>query len=391
MTHDRKPSVLHYLDQLDPRTGGVVAHVSDLAVLCAERGVRVCIATSHEHPRPERLDQKPGPDIVPLGPPGLGGILLSGSQLDRLFELASGFDVMHLHGAWNVANLQIASRARRLGKPYVTTPHGMLDDWCMQHRGWKKKGYMALFGKKYYAGAELVLYCAEGELQQSSPWTAGTPGRVIPAATDLAPYQDLPGPDRARQSIAGAQGDEPVVLFLSRIDPKKGLEVLIDAAGLLADHASGFRLLIAGTGEPEYVAGLRKRADRAGIGDRTHFIGHVSGEDKVSLYQRANVLALPTKQENFGLVLTESLAAETPVVTTKGVDIWPELESCGGGRIVEGTPEAFADTIGELLEAPDICEEMGRRGREWVMQDLDPDVLAEKFLDAYSLAASHNP
>ena len=207
---------------------------------------------------------------------------------------------------------------------------------------------------------------------------------MAPYIFDLAPFRDLPGPSLARDSIGAAQTSDPVILFLSRLHYKKQPEVLIDAAAILRDAGRAFRVLIAGTGEPGYEAQLRERVARLNLGDVVHFLGLVVGEEKVSLYQRADVFSLPTSQENFGFVLTESLACGTPAVTTRGTDIWRELEACGGAIVTEGAPEQTAAAIAQLLDDPDRARAMGERGRAWVFEALDPAAIAARFEEIYA-------
>lgn len=375
--------VAHYINSLDPSRGGVVAHVSDLAVLTQNAGAEVTIASPYAHPHPGNLDYEGGPTIVDLGPPIKRVLMLRKDQVRQVLELAAKSDITHLHTAWTPANIQIAKALRRNNLPYVITPHGMLDDWCLSYHPIRKRIFLGLFGKRLFSESEGVLYCAAGERDQSEKWTGGSPGHVVPAAMDIKLYEELPGPDRARSSVTGADGETPVILFLSRIDHKKGLEVLIDAAAILASRNRQFRVIIAGTGTDVYTAEIKSRVKSKGLHEHVYFAGLVRGVEKVSLYQRANLLALPTKQENFGLVLTESLAARTPVITTRGVDIYPEIEACNGGLIVDRTPEAFADAIDELLDDPERCTSMGETGRSWVMQDLAPDRLADQFMKIY--------
>ena len=163
----------------------------------------------------------------------------------------------------------------------------------------------------------------------------------------------LPGAEVARRGVLAGMGPEPIVLFLSRIHPKKGGETLIRAVAQVRSGGRPCSLVFAGTGEDAYVGSLRALAAELGLEGAVRFVGLVRGAEKLSLYQAAAVLAIPTHQEDFGLVFPESLACGTPVVTTRGVDIWPELESSGGAVIVDRTPGAFAEAIGGLVADAD--------------------------------------
>jgi glycosyltransferase involved in cell wall biosynthesis len=180
--------------------------------------------------------------------------------------------------------------------------------------------------------------------------------------------------------------DLPKVLFLSRLHPKKGIEVLFDAAALLRDGGKQVRVLVAGSGDAAYEAGLREFVRRRGLEATVKFLGLVTGVAKTSLFEAADVFVLPTSQENFGLVLPESMACRTPVITTRGVDIWQEVQSAGG-VIVDATPAAVAAAIEQVLADP-RRREIGERGRRWVFDTLGPDQLFARYESLYRDAAA---
>jgi glycosyltransferase involved in cell wall biosynthesis len=264
----------------------------------------------------------------------------------------------------------------------------MLDDWSMRQKPLKKRLYLALAGRRLLEEAAAIHCTAQGELDQAGRWFGGGRGTVAPYIFDLTPFRTLPGPAASRRAIPTADVDEPTVLFLSRLHHKKQPEVLIDAAAILRAEGRAFRVLLAGTGTPEYEAALKRRVARLGLDDVVHFVGLVLGEEKISLYERADVFSLPTSQENFGFVLAESLAAGTPVVTTRGTDIWQELQSSGGAVITEGNAAATARGIASLLDDPARAGQMGARGRAWVLEALDPAAIGAKFEALYAGAGA---
>jgi glycosyltransferase involved in cell wall biosynthesis len=231
--------------------------------------------------------------------------------------------------------------------------------------------------------AAFVHCTAQAELDQAKKWFPRGNGRIIPYVVDLAPFRDLPGVELARRTVPHADTDDPIVLFLSRVHEKKRPEVVIDAAAILRDEGVACRTLIAGTGDEAYIASLKERIARLNLGDRVFFTGLVVGVEKISLYQRAAVFVLPTSQENFGLVYTEALACRTPVVATKGTDIWRELESSGGAIIAPGEPGPTADAIRQLLADPARRAAMGERGRTWVFASLDGEHVISQFEAMY--------
>ena len=387
--------ITHFLTRFNLADGGVVRAVLDMSALLASRQHDVTVLTCDDTDIPEAWKQgSPGmPRVVRVAPPSRPLGLFSPAQLADLDLHLTGADVLHLHACWTTANNQLARSAQRHRTPYILSVHGMLDDWCMSQKTLKKKVYLALGGRRTLEEASLVHCTATAELEQSRKWYPRGRGTVVPLIFDLDPYRSLPGPDLADAAYGPAgTGDLepslPTVLFLSRIHLKKGVDVLIDAAAELKRRGIACRTIIAGTGDAPYEAEMRARISALGLQHDVRMIGLVTGATKVSLYQRAAVLAIPTSQENFGFVFPESLACRTPVVTTRGVDIWPELEASGGAIIADRTPSAFADAIASILADPQKQQAMGERGRAWVLEHLDPDSIAQRFEVMYAEARS---
>ena len=207
---------------------------------------------------------------------------------------------------------------------------------------------------------------------------------AIPLIVDFEPYRNIPDPNLA----IGEYGktDFPTVLFLSRVHEKKSIETLIDAAAILLQRKIQIRVLIAGTGEQSYIEQLQNRAASAGLQDAVSFLGMVVGDLKLSLFAMADIFTLPTQQENFGLVYPEAMLCGTPVITTKGTDIWRELEEGGGALIVDRTPEAFADAIELFIKDNDRLISASCAGREHMLRWLDTDSVATLYEAMYDSA-----
>ncbi len=380
--------ILHTIGDLVLEKGGVARAVLDLATHTADAGHEVLVASWNAPDAPPGWRGDGSPRLISLQPPRMGRF----TPADRILlqDAVRSCDVVHLHTPWEITNLGLASACRRLGKPYVLTMHGMLDDWCMAQKGWKKRLFLRLGGRHMLEHAAFVHTTAAAELEQSRPWCPRARCVVVPLVFDLDPYRSLPGPAMARDAF-GIVPDVPVVLFLSRAHPKKGIEILIDATRALRDRQVPVQVLIAGTGDASYIASIESSIREAGLSEVVRLVGMVRGELKTSLYEAADVFALPTSQENFGLVLPEAMACRTPCITTKGVDIWPELTASGGAVIVEPTPEAFADAIEDLLRSPTELQEMGERARAWVFRELDPVLVRDRFSDLYRQAMDHKP
>lgn len=374
--------ILHFKGTMNLQEGGVVKAVLDLVRMSASSDT-VGLASVDASGLPEdwasglpiTIHELPG-DVARAG-------LLTRSQLNELEEIIDGYDVVHLHSMWPTSNPQIAKLCRGMGKPYILSVHGMLDDWCMSQRRLKKIAYMKTWGRNLLRDASYIHCTAQAELDQASAWFEHAKGVVIPLPFDLSEYETLPGDELAHETFDKLDPDLPKVLFLSRIHYKKGVDRLIQASAILAERGVKHQLVIAGTGEDQYVKQMRSLAEQVGASGHTYFLGFASGMPKVSLLQACDLFALPTSQENFGFVFFEALAAGTLVLTTKGTDTWPEIESSGGGVIAANTPQDFADQLEMLLSDPQRLKEMGNAGRSWVHKEMAVERTSAAYAQMY--------
>ncbi|MCL4741139.1 MAG: glycosyltransferase [Phycisphaerales bacterium] len=378
--------VVHVELKMRLADGGVVVAVMDLCREFAARGhaVTLLACDSTDVPEAWRAGATGSPRLLKLDRPALPLGLFTRRQLHAAREAIRNADVLHLHGAWTPSNVQFAAIARREGVPYVVSIHGMLDDWCMAQKRLKKSLHLALAGRRTLERAGAVHCTAAAELEQSRTRFPAGRGVVIPMFLDLGPFLDPPGPDEARASFDALRSDGGRVLFLSRLHPKKGLEILIDAADVLRRRGRACTVIVAGSGDPAYERSLRERVRSLGLDDRVRFVGFVAGRLKVSLLQACDIFVLPSSQENFGYVLFEAMAAGTPVVASRLIDTWPELLESGGAEVVDRDPVAVADAIDGLLDDQARRAAMGNAGRAWVTKNLNPHAVLARFEGLYA-------
>jgi glycosyltransferase involved in cell wall biosynthesis len=375
--------ILQYIQSVDFRGGGPPRAVVELTGVLQSRGHQVILATTVDRDVPPEWRASSGPEVICL--PRVVGPLrrMSRVGLLSLRKAISRSDVVHLHGVWEPANLQVAAVCRSIGMPYVISLRGMLDDWSMTQHSLRKRVHLALAGRNCLERAAAVHCTAEAELQQSRKWFPRGRGEVVPNLIDLSPYERLPDPEEALARWPELRAASFAVLFLSRIHEKKGVEHLIRAVARVAPRIPGIRLVIAGGGRPAYLESLQRLAVSSGIADKTTWAGIVDGSLKRSLYVAADLMALPTSQENFGFVFFECLASGTPVVTTDLVDTSAELLRSGGAKIVSQSDEAFAKEIESFACGRRDVAAMGMAGREWTLRELATDRVAGRFESLY--------
>lgn len=315
-------------------------------------------------------------------------MFLDRAAMKEAYELFNGADVVHLHVPWDPICMQLGRLCRRIGIPYIITLHGMLDDWTFSHKSVKKRVYLALGGQALLNNAAFVQCTAEIERQQSEKWYPKGRTVVAPLPFDLSPYSSLPGPQLARQKFHQAlDNDDAKWLFVGRLHPIKRIELLIQACRILVDQGVACRVLIAGSGEANYEQKLRSLVQEFNLSDRVQFLGFVTGAQKTSLYQAADGAALASSHESFGYSAIEAMACATPIITTKAVNIWQELQSSGGASIVEQEVRAIASAMAQLSADPSRRSEMGGRGRAWVFEMLNPYRIVEQYERMYAAAS----
>lgn len=350
-------NILHTVAALRPDSGGPAASVPALCAALAAMGhdVTLLVGAGELAPTVRELDAR-GVRVVTAS---VGHYLVANfSREYQALALAHAViaDVVHTHGLWLHPNFASFEAATRTSKPLVVSPRGMLASWALGRSRWRKKLMWSLFQHRCLASASFVHATSGEELDEIRAAGVTAPVAVIPNGLDLAQY--------CWEKILALRsgGREQTILFLSRIHPKKGLDLLLDAWRRVARVHREAKLVIAGPGEDRYVDDLRAWLADATLA-RVEYVGSVEGDAKLELLSRAVALVLPSHNENYGMVVAEALACGTPVITTTGVP-WPELESRGCGWRVSVESGALADAMTDALGKPDAAiDAMGAIGR----------------------------
>jgi glycosyltransferase involved in cell wall biosynthesis len=280
--------------------------------------------------------------------------------LARWLERDAGrFDVVHIHAVFSHACLAAARACRRHGVPYVVRPLGTLDPWSLGQKRLRKRLIWRLGAERLLEGAAAIHYTTEDERRLAEESLGVGRGVVIPLGVDEALFAQPAPPDRFRRRHP-EMGDDPYVLLLSRLHPKKGVELLLEAFHDLARSGvlGPWRLVVAGDGDAGYVAELKRQAARRDGGARVLFTGWLDGADKVAAFRGAALFALPSHQENFGLAVVEALTCGIPVLLSAGVNLAREVEGAGAGWTVPLEREAWHRSLAAILR-----DERGRAAR----------------------------
>ncbi len=307
-----------------------------------------------------------------------GTLMASGLWSAFRTQLIRGIrpNVVHLHGVWSPYLAAFARAARTHGIPYIVAPHGMLEPWPLTVHTRRKSLALKTYQGKIFREAAAVHATSEAEAANlRGLGLTEAPIFVIPNAID-APSAATLG---ERKPVDGRK----VLLFLSRVHPKKGLDILLRAWSSLCP--SDWELLIVGHGEPSYVEELKRLCAKEKI-DHVEFHSHVDGDEREAIFAQSAAFVLPTYSENFGNVVGEAMIRGLPVITTTGTP-WSVVAEKNLGWYVEPTIENLKGALAKLFttEASALAA-MGARGRDYVKRHLLIDAVRPKLLEMYQTA-----
>ncbi len=286
------------------------------------------------------------------------------------------FDVLHLHSVFLWPTWAAARVACEKKVPYLIAPRGMLVPELIQRKSRYLKGlWIRCIEKKnlQFAAGIHVTTVSEGEAFRDMR-LAATKLYCVPNGIDWPADEAVPG-----QDVSNVLPDKPYVLFLSRINWKKGLDRLIRAWRWVDDVP----LLIAGNDEEGYQPDLEALARREGVNERITFIGPVGGDDKWALYRNAELFVLPSYSENFGNVVLEAMAMACPVLVTPEVGLASMVREKGVGRVVEGKPEHLAEAVNAMISDKAQRQSMGHAGQRVVREEYSWPGVARRMLQVY--------
>jgi glycosyltransferase involved in cell wall biosynthesis len=341
--------VLHVISGIDPHFGGPGLTLVGLAAAQAAVGLDVAVAATYHDAPPQMAElenmRRAGEEVVLLGPAGgkLHGHPDLIPTLERAIDCA---DIVHIHALWDQMQHQAARLAKQRAVPYLFKPCGMLDPWSLAQSRWKKRLYLSLRLRRYLDGAAALHFTTQTEARLASRLGLKARPLIEPNGIDLAEFERLPAPGSFRARLNGL-GQRPLILFLSRIHPKKGLDLLIPA--LARVKAFDGLLVIAGPDEGGYRRVVEQMIRKHALNEKVHLLDMLHGRDRIAALADADLFVLPSYQENFGVAVVESLAAGTPVLISDQVNIHEEITRAGVGLVVRTDVNEIAAGVSSCL------------------------------------------
>lgn len=386
--------VLHVIPSVAPRYGGPSRAVIEMCRALRGRGVDTLIATTDadgagrlavDLGRPTLYDDVP----AIFFPRQWSEAYKYSRPLARWLDAhVAEFEVVHIHAVFSHACLAAAKACRKRGVPYIVRPLGTLDPWSLKQKSTKKKLLWHLSVKRMLDGASAIHYTALPEQKLAEESLGLGRGVVVPLGIEM----DSIGGDgdvETAQALDPSLSNHPYVLVLSRLHPKKGLELLLPAFLSLARQSefAEWKLVLAGDGDAEYVSLLRCLAEKEGMSDRVIFVGWLQGEQKRVVLQRASLLALTSYQENFGLCVVEALACGVPVILSPHVNLAPEVAAAGAGWVTPLEPGAIESTLAATMRDPHGRAQRGAAGKELVLSRFTWSAVGGQLAEVYNSIA----
>ncbi len=346
--------ILHIIRSVDPEGGGPIEGVIQLSRVQTTLGHDIEILSLDA---PDASFIEACPLTVHRTGPGKGTYGYNSKIKTWLTANAKNYDVFIINGLWQYHSFATSSVLKSLKRSYYVFTHGMLDPWFKRQyplKHLKKWLYWLWFEYSVVRDAEKVLFTCEDEkilARQSfglyrcneQVVNFGTAGHTGNADTQRRLFFDhFPRLE-----------NKPFLLYLSRIHPKKGLDLLIEAFANNCRNSTDMQLVIAGPDQVGWQAELQNLAEYHRIADRITWTGMLKDDIKWGAYQSAEAFILPSHQENFGIVVAEALSCSLPVLISNKVNIWQEIEHDNAGLVEEDNVSGCTKLISKWLQMTD--------------------------------------
>lgn len=373
---------------LAPKYGGPTASVPVQCIGTQKLGAEMSIVVWDNNEQYLHRLKENHVGIVEVPHPGDTLLRKFNLRLRRyLIEESDRPDIYHYHGVWLPDNHWISMYGRKNGVKCVLNPRGDLELARVHYnlvKRIKKWIVWHIYGKNDCNHCACIIATSRQEADGMRIQGVFAPIAIIPNGIELSGFPE---------KIIHEPHEKKVMLFLSRINPIKGLEYLLSAWKLLPDCIRHeWELHIAGNSDPaDYIEKLRKIVKNENLQDSVKFIGQIVGEEKMKKYANSDLFILPTLSENFGNVVAEALMCECPVITTKNAP-WECLNENHCGWWIDLSVDELKKTMETAMAlSKDERKEMGVRGRKYIEEIFASESVAKKTLAVYKWVLGEGP
>ncbi|MEG4277041.1 hormogonium polysaccharide biosynthesis glycosyltransferase HpsP [Microcoleus sp. MON1_C1] len=394
--------ILQIIPSISLVYGGPSQMVLGLSDALASRGIELTIITTDsngdigQHPLDVPLNQpiqQNGYQIIYFRCYPWRRYKFSFSLLQWLNENARQFDLAHIHALFSPVTTFAATIARYRHLPYIIRPCGMLDPADLQKKKRLKQIYAAVLERPNLAGAAAIHFTSKEEAKISERFGLNCTGKM-PVARDLDFPGKMPGPLDLVIPLGVTAGlfpkrlpesQVPIILFMSRIEPKKGLDLLITALESILASGINFKFILAGSNPQDagYETRIKVQIQNSILAQYTTITGFVSGDLKSELLTNADLFVLPSYYENFGIAVAEAMAAGVPVAISDRIHIAEDIQQAEAGWVGPLEVGAIANSIKSALLNPQERQRRGLNGKEYAKKHYNWEAIAQQTIEAY--------
>ncbi|MGB3533828.1 MAG: hormogonium polysaccharide biosynthesis glycosyltransferase HpsP [Microcoleaceae cyanobacterium] len=377
--------ILQIIPSISLVYGGPSQMVRGLSAALANQGVEVTVLTTDANG-----DNAQPPLEVPLNQPvqedgytvryfrcsPFRRYKFSANLLSWLWQNATDYDLAHIHALFSPISSISAAILRSRQLPYILRPLGTLDPADLKKKRQLKQIYANLLERPNIAGAAALHFTSAEEARISERFGVSTEDIVMPLGVD---------PPVAVSSTPPESGQCPRILFLSRIEPKKGLDILIPALEKVLASGIEFQFILAGSNpqDPGYERKIQQQIQQSTLSQYTTLTGFVTGEKKAALLDSADLFILPSYYENFGIAVAEAMVAGVPVVISKGVQIWPAVQQAQAGWVGLGEVSEMTNLIQIALQSATERQVRGLNAQAYALEHYSWEAIATMMIQAY--------
>jgi glycosyltransferase involved in cell wall biosynthesis len=382
--------VLQVVPSLAPEWGGPVKVVNELTVALESRGVSIEIVSAQGRRVgiPETIPTEIPIHLFETGPlariwtahtPGLKKVLT---------QKIPDFDLVHIQELWHYPGYIASKIARSLNVPYIVTIHGELNEWNLQQKRLKKQIYMTAIQRHILRKSAALHAITQTESDRIRQLGFNNPVTMIPNGIHTEEFENLPAGSQFFNRYPELK-DKLIVLFLGRIQQKKGLDILARVFGNLVHTRDDVRLVVAGHDEDNTLTEIRTILGSHGALDKAVFPGMLTGAQKLEALSAADIFALTSYSEGFSMALLEALSAGLPLVITNECN-FPEVGESRAGFVVRANESDTAGALTSLLDSADLRREMSENAHRLVRSNYTWERIAEKMFTLYENVVAGN-
>jgi glycosyltransferase involved in cell wall biosynthesis len=384
--------ILQIIPSISLIYGGPSQMILGLAPALATQGVKVTVITTDsngdtgQQPLDAPLNQpikQDGYEIIYFRCSPFRRYKFSLDLLQWLNSHAHEYDLAHIHALFSPVSSFAARICRQKGLPYILRPLGTLDPADLRKKRQLKQLYTAVLERPNIAGAAALHFTSEQEAKISERFGVVTRDLVLPLG--VIPASEILDKNLIRQQF-GIPSDVPLVLFMSRVDPKKGLDLLIPALEKLLASGLKFHFVLAG-GNPQdtdYVEQIKTQIQNSPLQANTTITGFVTGELKSALLQTADLFVLPSYYENFGIAVAEAMVRGTAVVISDQVHIYPQIRDSNSGWVCPTDVQKLCLVIRDALQNPEERKQRGLNAQQYALQHYSWEAIGREIIQAYA-------